>query len=101
MSAGPVPLRSVVGGESPLLEVRDLHVWFDLPDGQELHAVRGVSFALQPGERFGLVGESGCGKTTTAKLVLGLEEPTGGTMRFEGRDLRELDAAGDDLPARG
>ena len=41
-----------------------------------------------------MVGESGCGKTTTAKLVLGLEEPTGGTIRFEGRDLGGLDAAG-------
>ena len=41
-----------------------------------------------------MVGESGCGKTTTAKLVLGLEEPTSGTIRFEGRDLQELDPAG-------
>ncbi|PZS39820.1 MAG: dipeptide/oligopeptide/nickel ABC transporter ATP-binding protein, partial [Pseudonocardiales bacterium] len=47
-----------------LLEVDDLHVWFDLPRGGQVHAVAGVSFALDPGERFGLVGESGCGKTT-------------------------------------
>src|SRR5207253_2928616 len=46
------------------------------------------------GQTPGIVGESGCGKTTTAKLVLGLEQPTGGTMRFEDRDLKELDAAG-------
>ncbi|HZU90541.1 MAG TPA: dipeptide ABC transporter ATP-binding protein [Stellaceae bacterium] len=59
-----------------------------------VRAVDGVSFAIEPGQTLGIVGESGCGKTTTAKLVLGLEEPTGGTMRFEGRDLRELDAAG-------
>ena len=44
--------------------------------------------------RLGVVGESGCGKTTTAKLVLGLEEPTGGSIRFEGRDLQDLDTAG-------
>jgi peptide/nickel transport system ATP-binding protein len=44
-----------------LLEVRDLHVWFDLPGGNELHAVQGVSFDLDAGNRMGLVGESGCG----------------------------------------
>jgi oligopeptide/dipeptide ABC transporter ATP-binding protein len=59
-----------------------------------VRAVDGISFAIEPGQTLGVVGESGCGKTTTAKLVLGLEEPTGGTMRFEGRDLQELDAAG-------
>jgi oligopeptide/dipeptide ABC transporter ATP-binding protein len=57
-------------------------------------AVDGVSFAIEPGHTLGIVGESGCGKTTTAKLVLGLETPTGGIMRFQGRDLRELDPAG-------
>jgi oligopeptide/dipeptide ABC transporter ATP-binding protein len=59
-----------------------------------VRAVDGISFAVERGRTLGVVGESGCGKTTTAKLVLGLEEPTGGQMRFEGRDLRTLDAAG-------
>ena len=59
-----------------------------------VRAVDGISFAVEPGRTLGVVGESGCGKTTTAKLVLGLEEPTGGRMRFEGCDLRALDAAG-------
>src|SRR3954462_3846698 len=59
-----------------------------------VRAVDGISFAIEPGQTLGVVGESGCGKTTTAKLVLGLEEPTGGTIRFDGRDLQTLDAAG-------
>src|SRR5689334_8353988 len=59
-----------------------------------VRAVDGVSFAIEGGQTLGVVGESGCGKTTTAKLVLGLEEPTEGAIRFEGCDLNALDAAG-------
>ena len=59
-----------------------------------VRAVDGISFAIEGGQTLGVVGESGCGKTTTAKLVLGLEEPSGGNIRFEGKDLSTLDAAG-------
>jgi oligopeptide/dipeptide ABC transporter ATP-binding protein len=59
-----------------------------------VRAVDDISFAVESGQTLGVVGESGCGKTTTAKLVLGLEEPTGGSIRFEGRDLEGLDVAG-------
>jgi len=58
-----------------------------------VRAVDGISFAIERGRTLGVVGESGCGKTTTAKLVLGLEEPTGGEIRFEGKDLQQLDGA--------
>lgn len=57
-------------------EVRDLNVWFDLEGGGELHAVQGLSFALEAGDRMGLVGESGCGKTTTILAAMGLLPPT-------------------------
>jgi peptide/nickel transport system ATP-binding protein len=59
-----------------LLEVEDLHVWFDLSQHRELHAVQGVSFGVDRGERLGLVGESGCGKTTTILALMGLLPPT-------------------------
>jgi peptide/nickel transport system ATP-binding protein len=73
-----------------MLEVDDLHVWFDLPHGGQVHAVQGVSFELQPGERFGLVGESGCGKTTTILALMGLLPPNAslaGHVRVDGRDI--------------
>ena len=59
-----------------------------------VRAVDDISFEVAPGETLGVVGESGCGKTTTGKLVLGLELPTGGRLTFEGRDLATLDRAG-------
>jgi oligopeptide/dipeptide ABC transporter ATP-binding protein len=59
-----------------------------------VRAVDDISFTIDSGKTLGVVGESGCGKTTTAKLVLGLETPTGGAIRFDGRDLVGLDKSG-------
>jgi oligopeptide/dipeptide ABC transporter ATP-binding protein len=59
----------------PLLQIENLHVWFDIGADSELHAVQGVSLDLEPGDRFGLVGESGCGKTTTILALMGLLPP--------------------------
>jgi ABC-type taurine transport system ATPase subunit len=71
----PPPGRHGKADAVSLLEVRDLHVWFDLGHDRELHAVQGVDLALDQGERVGLVGESGCGKTTTILAVMGLLPP--------------------------
>ena len=82
----------------PVLEAKNLTKHFPVKQGvffsRQVGAVRAVddiSFTIDPGKTLGLVGESGCGKTTTAKMVLLLEQPTGGIMRFEGQDLQTLD----------
>ena len=74
----------------PVLAVEGLHVWFDLEQGGELHAVQGVDFSLQAGERFGLVGESGCGKTTTILALMGLLPPSAsvaGRVHLDGEEI--------------
>ena len=79
-----------------LLEVTDLTKHFPVGSGLVggargwVKAVDGISFAVNRGETLGLVGESGCGKTTTAKLILAAETPTGGAIEFEGRNLADL-----------
>ncbi len=75
---------------TPLLQVEDLHVWFDLPRQRELHAVQGVSFSIDRGGRLGLVGESGSGKTTTILALMGLLPPTAsasGRVLLDGEDI--------------
>jgi oligopeptide/dipeptide ABC transporter ATP-binding protein len=82
----------------PLLEVKGLVKQFTLGGTwlarhrRVIRAVDGVSFALEPGETLGLVGESGCGKSTTGRLILRLIDPGAGQIRFEGRDLVALSA---------
>ncbi len=78
-----------------LLEVRDLTKHFQVSGGigrpgGTVRAVDGVSFRLKRGETLGLVGESGCGKTTTGRCILKLEQPSGGSILFEGTDLATL-----------
>jgi len=71
------------------LEIDDLRKVFDTPDGEEV-AVDGVSFEAEDGEFVTLVGPSGCGKTTTLRCIAGLETPTSGHIRLDGRDVTEL-----------
>src|SRR4051812_2988413 len=81
----------------PLLEVSDLRVYFDLRAGgffnrahATFKAVDGVSFAVRSGETLGLVGESGCGKTTTGRAILRLVPVTSGDVYFDGTSLLAL-----------
>lgn len=71
---------------APVLEVKDLKKYFKTPAGM-LHAVDGVSFRLETGETLGVVGESGCGKTTLGRTILRLLEPTSGEISFEGENI--------------
>jgi len=73
-----------------VLEVEHLVVEFPAGRGQRVHAVSDVSFDVAEGETLGLVGESGCGKSTVARAVLQLPRPTSGTVRVSGRDLTAL-----------
>jgi glutathione transport system ATP-binding protein len=80
----------------PLLSVRDLATRFDIHKGifsrvvARVHAVERISFDIMPGETLSLVGESGCGKSTTGRTLMQLIEPTSGTIRFEGKDVSTL-----------
>ena len=86
-----------MSGTQPLLAVRDLTKHFLVKGGimarevGRVHAVDGVSFDIGPSETLGLVGESGCGKSTTGRCILRLLEPTSGEIRFDGRDITTLD----------
>ena len=91
--------RAAVAASNPLLRVEKLVKHFPIKGGllarstERVHAVDGVSFELARGETLGLVGESGCGKSTTGRCVLRLIEPTSGEVWFEGRELGGLGRA--------
>ena len=72
-----------------LLDVEGLKKYFNLGRGRILHAVDDVSFALKPGETLGLVGESGCGKTTVGRTLLKLYKPDGGKIIYQGEDITQ------------
>ena len=91
--------------QTTLVEVKDLAKTFDVSapwlnrviekkPRQFVHAVDGISFAIERGKTLALVGESGCGKSTVARLLVGLYRPTRGTVRFDGLDTRSAAASG-------
>jgi peptide/nickel transport system ATP-binding protein len=76
--------------EQSIIRVEHLVVEFPAPRGQKVHAVSDISFDVLPGETLGIVGESGCGKSTTGRALLQLPKPTSGKVVFEGVDLTGL-----------
>jgi peptide/nickel transport system ATP-binding protein len=88
--------KAVDEGTKPLLHVENLEVYFPVRRGilarvvDHVKAVDGISFDVYPGQTLGLVGESGCGKTTTGRAILRLIEPTGGKVLYNGVDLRTV-----------
>ena len=91
------PRREEVRASKPLLEVKNLQTWFPVKKGlfgkvrEVVKAVDEVSFEVFKGETLGLVGESGCGKTTLGRSILRLIEPTGGSLMYNGEDIRKFD----------
>ena len=97
----PATARPVLDkAAEPLLTVQDLKVHFPIRAGllkrvvRTVRAADGVSLTVAPGETLGLVGESGCGKTTTGRAIMGLVPTTSGSIRFDGKEIRGLDRAG-------
>ena len=93
----PAMARAATNGEAEtVLEVRDLKKFFPVKKGLlaatvgQVYAVDGVSFTIRRGETLGLVGESGCGKTTIGKLVMRLLEPTAGVVKILDTDITEV-----------
>lgn len=78
------------GDLNPLLSVENLVVEFPAERGKVVHAVSDVSFDILPGETLGLVGESGCGKSTTGRAIMQLPSPTSGSVRLDNKELTDL-----------
>ncbi len=97
--AGPDTTGANGTGPKPLLEVTNLRKYFPVKSSglvrrtiAQVQAVDGVSFQVEPGASLGLVGESGCGKSTTGRLITRLLDPTSGSMKFEGQEIGHLNS---------
>jgi len=95
---GNEPAGDAAAMQQPLLQIRDLKMYFPVTEGiviqrklADVKAVDGISFDIMAGETPGLVGESGCGKSTTGRCILQLETPTAGQILYGGSDLNQMD----------
>lgn len=91
-AADGVQMRPLNQDRQPILEASNIVVRFDLPQGR-IHAVEDVSFDLRPGETLALVGESGCGKSTTGRAIMRLLQMTSGEIKIDGEDITQLKAS--------
>ncbi|CVH78199.1 ABC transporter ATP-binding protein [Rubneribacter badeniensis] len=97
-AATAAPAAGAVGEQTPIIFLDDVRVTFKTRTGSLLHpnkvqAVRGLTLKLMPGQTLGIVGESGCGKSTTANVMCGLQQPTAGRVYFKGEDVTKRSAA--------
>lgn len=89
--------KRIEDNAEPIIFLDDIHVTFKARTGslfkpQLVHAVQGLTIKLMPGQTIGIVGESGCGKSTTANVMCGLQQPTSGRVFFKGRDVTKRSA---------
>src|SRR5580765_591764 len=94
MNALPSPLSAVVNAE-PIIALDVIERSFGF-----VQALRGITLALRPGRALALVGESGCGKTTCARIIARMDHPTSGTLSFRGRDATRLGTAAEERAYR-
>jgi peptide/nickel transport system ATP-binding protein len=87
--ANEIPLVKNIARETPLVQVRNLQTFFNVGGKRVVRAVNDVSFDIYPGETLGLVGESGCGKTTVGRTLVRLENATAGKIEFNGADITQ------------